>query len=476
MTTFNVRCAASGDDGWWQTAQEYISLNGANVRMGHDSTFHFTHAFMRFPSVTIPQGAHIDSAHVTFKADGDRTGTCHLIIYAEAHDNATAPTTYSAADAKNVTAAHVHWDPAAWTNTTLYDTDDISAIIQEIVDRPGWGSGSAILILIKDDTSDNDVFRYAISYDTDPATAPQLDITYSFAPIVAVPGEATTSGSAFMGVRILGEPGDSESSGSASVMIQNHGSAAISLPLLTSDGELAVRSGSLSQDLPLITVSAGGTTGSTGSAAITLPVLSLESDGMVGDIGSSEITLPALSVSGSGYENIVWAFDLTLPSLRLHSHGSQAETDYLVILMNMKNLAVGEYDWSGFNSFAYFNGEYIGAKSTGIHVLEGDANDGLAIDSIISLGQIPIGNNKPRDVYVLGRASGLMELVVVSDEETEKELTVPYLFETLYEARAKIPRGIDPVYVSFTLKNKNGSNFDIDEIQVYGEGQARKKK
>jgi hypothetical protein len=171
---------------------------------------------------------------------------------------------------------------------------------------------------------------------------------------------------------------------------------------------------------------------------------------------------------------------MDLPMFYIYATGHQTAAavvaaDYLVLAMNPKNMAVSEYDWSGFNSFAYFNGHYLGAKAGTIHVLGGDDDAGSIIESEIEFGQIPVDLVKPRDVYVLGRADGMMALTVQADEDTEKEVNIAYMLETLNLDRAKIPRGLQPTYFSLKLENKNGSDFDIDEIQVWGEVLGRGK-
>ena len=248
-------------------------------------------------------------------------------------------------------------------------------------------------------------------------------------------------------------------------------------PLLTCSAEGTVRSGSLYATLPILTIIATGQIGAAGSSDASLPVLQISASGLSGIVGSLAKSLPAITLVASAYILPVGQADLTLPMLYINAHGKVIVTPDLVIIMNLRNMAVSEYDWSGFNSFALFNSQYLAAKSTGIYILGGDTDNGLPIQSEIELGQIPVGLEKPRDIYVLGRASGTMAVELSADENTEKEVNFSDMLETLNQGRVKIPRGIDPsAYYSLTLKNKNGSDFDIDEIQIYGESSSRKKR
>lgn len=134
--------------------------------MGYDSAMGYPWAmFCRFPNINIPNGATIDSAKITFKAGASDSGSITMTIYAEDVDNASAPTNYATHQTArgNGTTATVSWTPSNWAINLNYDTVDISTVIKEIIDRGGWSSGNAILILI-DRNSDNGE-RVARSYD-----------------------------------------------------------------------------------------------------------------------------------------------------------------------------------------------------------------------------------------------------------------------------------------------------------------------
>ena len=61
-----------------------------------------------------------------------------------------------------------------------------------------------------------------------------------------------------------------------------------------------------------------------------------------------------------------------------------------------------------FNSFACFNGVYLGASQPGFIKLAGIDDNGVPIDADVKLGKIPLELNKVRDVWVQGRANGDM--------------------------------------------------------------------
>lgn len=144
---------------------------------------------LHFHDITIPQGATIDSVHIQFQKDSNgETRPCDAIFYAEDVDNAST-LTGSLADnwidnLANVTTAEVTWAIPSWSGDNVGDqganqrTIDISAVIQEIVNRPGWSEGNDINILIK--TGPNKGEAEAKSYDGDDTGAPEIYIEYCY--------------------------------------------------------------------------------------------------------------------------------------------------------------------------------------------------------------------------------------------------------------------------------------------------------
>ena len=98
-------------------------------------------SFVRFTNVTIPQGATINSATIRCTAYLTRDGTvCNVTIRGNDADNPSAPGDATAFDALDLTTASVAWSGiAAWTDGDINDSPDIKTVIQEIVDRGGFG-------------------------------------------------------------------------------------------------------------------------------------------------------------------------------------------------------------------------------------------------------------------------------------------------------------------------------------------------
>ena len=81
------------------------------------------------------------------------TGAASLTVEGEATDYAGAFIDSNGnISSRPRTSAQVSWNPAPWGTARDAGPDqrtpDISAIIQEIVNRPGWSSGNSLAILI----------------------------------------------------------------------------------------------------------------------------------------------------------------------------------------------------------------------------------------------------------------------------------------------------------------------------------------
>ena len=107
---------------------------------------------MRFTGVGVPQGATIVNAYIQFQADETQSVATSLTVKGQAADNAAAfAGGNSNVTNRPVTSASVTWSPAAWTagqRGPAQQTPNLSSVLQEIVGRPGWSPGNAIVLII----------------------------------------------------------------------------------------------------------------------------------------------------------------------------------------------------------------------------------------------------------------------------------------------------------------------------------------
>ena len=140
----------------------------------------------RFVGVAVPQAAVIVSATLVLTGGATYAPggiTVRYIISGQDEDTAQAFTTgagdsLSNGDRPRTTADATMNVPAVTANVEY--SVDITAIVQELVNRAGWVSGNAMALL-----GDNDAatttgeWQDFHSYDGDPTRAPRISITYS---------------------------------------------------------------------------------------------------------------------------------------------------------------------------------------------------------------------------------------------------------------------------------------------------------
>ena len=137
--TFQV--GASSDDCYFLRSTEGFSLVVDLFCGDWLSNFYDYESGMRW-TVNIPQGSTIISAYLKLVAVGLIGTIPTTIIEGEDVDDAITfsnKTDYMSRDG-NRTSANVNWTPSAWVTGTTYTSGNIASIIQEIVNRPSFGT------------------------------------------------------------------------------------------------------------------------------------------------------------------------------------------------------------------------------------------------------------------------------------------------------------------------------------------------
>jgi hypothetical protein len=174
--SLDVRVSHGSDDAEEEIATGVVDLYSSDLELVFDHNNQVIG--MRFASVDVPQGATIVSAYVQFQVDETDIQPALLTIEGQAVDHALVFSSASwniSSRARTVDA--VIWSPPPWNTEGVAGPDqrtpDLSPIIQEIVDRPGWVSGNALALIIT-----GDGVRVAESYNGDASSAPLLQIVY----------------------------------------------------------------------------------------------------------------------------------------------------------------------------------------------------------------------------------------------------------------------------------------------------------
>ncbi|MGM0576033.1 MAG: hypothetical protein ACQEXJ_09925 [Myxococcota bacterium] len=170
------------------------------------------HTMLRFPGVEVPEGATIASATLSFHATNEVDSSNRLLLAVYAVDEADAapwpPGQYETGrpDQRARTAARIEeWAIRCnddCTDVTEYDCEqrkldcwdrevryacpkDLSAVVQEVVDREGWAPGNALALLLVNAAPEQAGEAYeksrsvtGVDPERGPEYRPRLEITY----------------------------------------------------------------------------------------------------------------------------------------------------------------------------------------------------------------------------------------------------------------------------------------------------------
>ncbi len=145
------RAVATSSDDAEESSSGSMSLTSSDLELVHDSTDQTVG--LRFTNITIPRGASIQSAYLQFEVDEVSTDAASLTIRGHAADNPGTFTTASLnISSRPRTAASVAWVPPSWPTIQVHGPDqrtpNLAPIVQEIVNRPGWAGGNAVVVIV----------------------------------------------------------------------------------------------------------------------------------------------------------------------------------------------------------------------------------------------------------------------------------------------------------------------------------------
>jgi hypothetical protein len=175
VVAFDRRVAANSDDA--EERAGIVSTAGRDLDLGLEGGVSQM-VGLRFKGIDVPRGAPIVKAWVQFKADKVDSLAASLIIQGQAANSAPtfANSSYNIL-LRSRTAAMVNWAPPKWLAVgqvgPAQQTTNLAAVIQEIVNRPGWVPGNSLVLIIT-----GTGHREAESYDADQAGAAVLHLEH----------------------------------------------------------------------------------------------------------------------------------------------------------------------------------------------------------------------------------------------------------------------------------------------------------
>lgn len=185
MTTVEYQVGASNDDALLYSYLSQIIKPYAYETWGEDSNSYIYSCFMRWSGVTIPAGATITAAYISFYHYDQAGSPATCKIYFAKAANPAAVSSYSDYTGRAKTTAYVNIGTGSGT---WWNSDSLVSIIQELVDAYDYSAGAAMLAFVvgANAGSGNNYYR-AYGYDGDAAKAPKLHIEYTEAAGGVVP-------------------------------------------------------------------------------------------------------------------------------------------------------------------------------------------------------------------------------------------------------------------------------------------------
>ncbi len=148
----------NGADASSNPGQLYFS--SSDLEMSEDGSRGHQSLGMIFDGVNAAQGATVDNAYLEFTADESDSDSVSLLVRGANVDNASPwsgdyavdnAVDSDGSDGSTGTIATVSWNPSSWTsgdngaNTQV----DVTAIVQEIINRAGWNPGNDIALTVQ---------------------------------------------------------------------------------------------------------------------------------------------------------------------------------------------------------------------------------------------------------------------------------------------------------------------------------------
>jgi len=173
----DLRVAHGADDVEEKVADGSQYIDSSDLEMANDVDFRGLQTIgLRFQKVRIPAHAKILHAALEFTASEQDNKPTSLVFHGVATANAAVfgPEPYAVSSLTQTTTALVWNQIEPWTSVGgTYQTPDLAAVIQEIVNQPSWQSGNALALIVT-----GSGHRTAVAFEGKVAAAARLLVEY----------------------------------------------------------------------------------------------------------------------------------------------------------------------------------------------------------------------------------------------------------------------------------------------------------
>lgn len=129
-----------------------------------------------------------------------------------------------------------------------------------------------------------------------------------------------------------------------------------------------------------------------------------------------------------------------------------------------------QYDGFAFNSMVRFGEKFLGANSSGLHLIGADKDNGVDIAAEMELPTTDLGvqqKKRLRFLYFGYEVDGAIDVVVTYDQKATTTKTYRMgKIETSGQQRNRLPirRDAHGRYLTLAVRNVAGSDFSLDSI------------
>lgn len=188
-TMFDAKVSSGPDDGTWNPLGTFSATSSGPLLGDTNPSDYDRSVWFRFQNVTINQGSTIHAANLAPRVwftNGSAPDPTK--IYGIKVSNPTAPVNNTDITTRARTTAFVNWSPT-FSDGTVVNTPDLSAIIQELVNDPAWVSGNSMMFTLEDGEVGAGLSGAIsfYSYENDPLSACGLHIEYEDAGVSTDP-------------------------------------------------------------------------------------------------------------------------------------------------------------------------------------------------------------------------------------------------------------------------------------------------
>ena len=138
--------------------------------------------------------------------------------------------------------------------------------------------------------------------------------------------------------------------------------------------------------------------------------------------------------------------------------------------LNLKNMALSEYENFDFNSICTDGINHYGASDNGIHLLRGADDNGVPIAAHIRTGTHDFDSSllkRFHEVYLGVKSEAALELKIIPDDNQAYDYNVDDDgYPQAHTVKIAVGKGMKTRYITLELSNTDGGYFEIDSIEM----------